>query len=543
MELIAYIRLFRKWFWLIFLGMFLAGGAAFLYRSRQPDQYQAKATILVGGFIQSPNPDYSEIMTGQDLAQTYAALARTVDVLDATVQAGDFPVTADQLGGSLQTHVVPETSLLELQITYTDPILAADMANELAEQLLLNSPSNLTAEQRQQIDLANAEIERLNSELEMDRNLRATTVAQLQISTDPSVIQQYRDELNTIASRINAASGNIAEFQSTITSLQQRTNSLDIVERARIPSAPTGSSTLMVTLLGAVVGAALAAGLALLIEYLDDTIHTAEEATQTLSAPNLATISRFGRANDSYSKQLITYLDPGSPISEQYRALRTNLLFSPDGATGCRAFVITSAGPSEGKSITAANLAVTMANAGWQVLLIDADLRRPRIQDVFELKNTMGLTTLLSAGGVDIDEQDNHPDFMQYVQNTDVPGLFVIPSGHIPLNPAEILGSVNLQRRYQEIRTSNEFNVVLFDTPPILVVADGAVLASTLKIPAVLVLEAKQTRRGAAIKAKERLDQLKITVAGTVLNSANPKDQGYGQGYNYYYYYSDSSRS
>lgn len=97
MELIAYIRLFRKWFWLIFLGMFLAGGAAFLYRSRQPDQYQAKATILVGGFIQSPNPDYSEIMTGQDLAQTYAALARTVDVLDATVQAGDFPVTADQL--------------------------------------------------------------------------------------------------------------------------------------------------------------------------------------------------------------------------------------------------------------------------------------------------------------------------------------------------------------------------------------------------------------------------------------------------------------
>jgi non-specific protein-tyrosine kinase len=536
MELIAYIRLFKKWFWLIFLGMFLAGGAAFLYRSRQPDQYQAKVTILVGGFIAAPNPNYAEIQTGQDLAQTYAALARTTDILEATITAGNFPVSSGQLSAAMTTHVVPETSLLELRVTYKDPVLAADMANELANQLILNSPSNLTPDQQRQVELANAEIDRLNRELEVDRTLRSTVESQIQNTSDPALLDQYRSDLNTIAVRINATSGNIANFQSTVTSLQQRTNSLGIREHERITGTPLGSSVLMVTLLGAVVGGALAAGIALLIEYLDDTIHTAEEATQALSIPNLASISRFGKSRDKYAKRLITHSDPGSPVSEEYRTLRTNLLFSADGHAGCRAYIVTSAGPSEGKSVTAANLAVTMAGAGWQVLLIDADLRRPRIHEIFGLQNTVGLSTLLSPS-----DEEAPIVFERCVQETEIPGLSVMTSGHIPLNPTEVLGSITMQRRFQEFKQANIFDIMLFDTPPVLVVADGAVLASTIKIPVVMVIEAGETRRGAALKTKERLDQLKIEIAGTVLNSANPKEQGYGNGYSYYYYYSDKS--
>lgn len=541
MELIAYIRLLRKWFWLILLGMFLAGGAAFLFRNRQPDQYEAKVLVLVGGFIDSPNPNYAEIQTGQGLAQTYAAVARTTDILEAAVEAGGFPVTTGELSAALTTSIVPETSLLELRVTYKDPVMAADMANQLAEQLILNSPSNLTPEQQRQIELANAEIERINQELTLDRSLRSTLEAQVQTESDPVDIEAYRAELDMIASRINAASSNLANFQSTVTSLQRRTNSLDIVERARIPTSPTGTSTLMSTLLGSIVGAALAAGVALLIEYLDDTLHSAEEATQTLSVPNLATIRRFGKSREPYTQRLVTHIDPSSLVSEEYRNLRTNLLFSTNGHPECKGFIVTSGGPSEGKSVTAANLAVTVASAGWHVLLIDADLRRPRVHEIFNLKNTVGLSTLLSA------EEGNWEkssfNFWRYIQKTEIPGLSVITSGYSPLNPTEVLGSVTMQHCYQEIQNSKEFDIVLFDTSPVLIVADGAVLASTLKIPAILVLEAGHTRRGAAIKMKEQLEQLNIEIVGTVLNAANPKDQGYGQAYNYYYYYSDSPRS
>jgi capsular exopolysaccharide synthesis family protein len=177
-----------------------------------------------------------------------------------------------------------------------------------------------------------------------------------------------------------------------------------------------------------------------------------------------------------------------------------------------------------------------MAGAGWQVLLIDADLRRPRIHEIFGLQNTVGLSTLLSPS-----DEEAPIVFERCVQETEIPGLSVMTSGHIPLNPTEVLGSITMQRRFQEFKQANIFDIMLFDTPPVLIVADGAVLASTIKIPVVMVIEAGETRRGAALKTKERLDQLKIEIAGTVLNSANPKEQGYGNGYSYYYYYSDKS--
>jgi polysaccharide biosynthesis transport protein len=538
MELVAYIRLFRKWFWLIFLGMFLAGGAAFLHRSRQPDQYRATAKILVGGFIEVPNPNTSEIQTGQQLAQTYAVLAQTIDILEVTIEAGGFPLSAGELNGALNTRVIPNTSLLELTVTYNDPILAADMANELANQLMQNSPSNLTAEQQRQMELANAEIERLLNDLDADRLQRATLRSALADETDPAEIERLQGELDMLASRINDTSANIATYQSTIAAIQQRTNSLEIVDRARIPRTPTGSNPMTTTLLGAMVGGALAAGVALLIEYLDDTIRAAEEATSIFSVPNLASISRFGKKYEKYADRLVTQLESRSPIPEEYRMLRTNLLFSADGIAPCRGYIISSAGAAEGKSVTAANLAVTMANAGWKVLLIDADLRRPKVHEFFGLPNTIGLSSLLARQNeVDADGQNGETDsFIRYVQTPNIQGLSVITSGHIPLNPTEVLGSVAMQRRYAEIQESGMYDIVVFDSPPILAVADGAVLASTLKLSMVLVLEANQTRRGAALKTKERLEQLEIEVAGTVLNAVDPKEQGYGYGYEYYYY-------
>ena len=547
MELVAYIRLFRKWFWLLFLGAFLAGGAAFLIRSRQPDQYTASVTIQVGSSLETPNPQLGELNTGAQLARTYAVLAKSVSVLERAVEAREFPFSVDELSRSLSAEVIENTSLLRLTVTYTDPVLAAEMANEVANQLILNSPSNLTPEQQAQIDLANQEIAQLTAELQQARDELSDIDQEIREEQNPDVLADLRQQRNTIADRIVSISANIAQYSDTIAGLQRRTNSLTVVEEARIPTSPTGSNIISTTLLGAIVGGALAAGIALLIEYLDDTIRSADEATQILGLPTLAVINRFGKTRDSYSERLITLRDPGSPISEQYRTLRTNLLFSSNGGWTKAAYVITSPGPSEGKSVTTANLAVTMAMAGLRVLLIDADLRRPRLHEIFNLPNNVGLSTLLSTDPSqlpsDITRGTTPQNLLDCLQDTEVPGLRVITSGFLPLNPTEVLGSVAMQHWFEIFKTSKNVDIVLFDTPPCLVVADSAVLSAAIKAPVVLVLSAGETRRAAAVRTREQMDQIGIEMKGIVLNSVSSREQDYAYGGGYYYYYYSSDHA
>jgi len=269
MELIEYIRLFRKWWWLFLLAGLLTGGVSYLSRSRQPEIYHAETMLSVGGYIESPNPNTVAIFAGQELAKSYAVLASTYEVLAAAIEAGEFDLAPEQLEGMLSTTVLPETSLLVLRITHTDPVLAADIANELARQIVLNSPSNLTPEQQAQVDLSNREIDRLNTQLQ-DLNAQIQVVdTQLNLSADPQEIQQLQELRLILVDQINRASANLVGFSQTLALLQERTNSLAIVEEARVPTYPSDPGFMSAVLMGALVGMSLVGGLVLLIEYLD----------------------------------------------------------------------------------------------------------------------------------------------------------------------------------------------------------------------------------------------------------------------------------
>ncbi|MEB2289426.1 MAG: polysaccharide biosynthesis tyrosine autokinase [Anaerolineae bacterium] len=538
-ELVQYIRLVRRWLWLIVLAAFLAGGAAYLQASRQLDLYQARATISVGTYFQAPNPTSGEIYTGMQLAQNYVILAKSHSVLQAAIDEGNLPISVGALSASLSASVVNQTTFIQLSATHPDPILVVQMVDEVAKQLILNSPTNLTPEQQAQVDLANSEIARLNMQLEQSRQRLAALDAQIATATDPQEIERLNEQYNTVISQINEASSNIAWFTDTIARLQQRTNALEIVEPARL-AGQVARNEFQTTILGALVGAALAFGLMLLIEYLDDTIRTVDQATQTLSLPTLAVIPKFGKSRASYSERLIAYRQPDSPVAEEYRTLRTNLMFSANG--GKAVFIVTSPGPGDGKTVTIANLAVTMAVAGWRVLLIDADLRRPRLHDIFGAENRVGLSTLLALdpGDLPASEMSLHrlpPHYAECIQETEIPGLSVIASGYIPLNPAEVLGSANMQQWFRFFRSSPDIDIILIDTPPVLIAADSAVLASNLDIPAVMVIEAGRTRPGGALRARDRLASLEIDIKGLVLNAVSRRDEGYGYGHDYYYYY------
>jgi non-specific protein-tyrosine kinase len=546
MELAQYIRLFRKWIWLILLATVLAGGVSFIARTRQPSTYEASTTIAIGRYIESPNPNSAEIRTGMDLAQTYAQLVTTYDVLQATIDNLNLSMSTDSLKRLVNVRIVSGTSLLIITVQYSDPVLASDIANNLAEQLIANSPTNLTEEQQRQVAQLNEQITALNDQLQDSRQRLSLINTELSETVDESRANQLNEQRNRLVDQINDSAATIAEFSSTIAALQNRSNALNIVERARIPTTPTGTSVANATLLGALVGATLAAGLALLIEYLDDRVRNSDNVTQLIGLPVLGSIARFGgKGQLSYHDRLITSAKMPNAVAESYRSLRTNLLFARTGDQKAL-FVVTSPGPIEGKTTTASNLAVSMAQAGLRVLLIDADLRRPKIHEAFNLPNKVGLTTLLhanpstvpSVAGVEYPADSDDASYLSHsVQSTDVPNLKIITSGFIPANPAEVLGSAAMQRCIEAFRASPNIDVVLVDTPPILVVADSAVLAGSVKAQTILVCDADRTRITAALKAREQLEKVNVEILGVVLNRVNPRDEDYGYGYGYGYYY------
>ena len=539
MELMQYVRLLQRWLWLLLLAAFIGGSISFIAASRQPVVYRSQTILAIGGVLADPNPNAATFTIGPRLLNTYARLVRTYDVLQATAENLDFPITPGQVGAALRTNIIPDTLLLELVIVYRDPVAAADIANELANQLILATPNNLTPELEAQITVAEQEINKLTQDLIRARAQLDTVNRQLENTEGltPAEGQSLQEERRDLVSQINDTSGNIASFQNLVASVQGRINTLDIVEAARVAAGGSSSNPVYATILGAVVGLVSAIGLVVLLEYLNDTFRNAGQATQVLGLPVLGVIGRFGRPGDSYRSRLITEQPPLSRTPEEYRTLRTNLLFKTQESG--RIFVVSSASPQEGKSVTAANLAVSMALAGQRVVLIDADLRRPRVHQVFGVSNELGLTTLLSATPPD---DPNDLSWREVLQETNVPGLRVITSGFLPKNPAEILGSQMMKSWVTLLRNAPDIDVVLFDSPPCLAMSDSTVLAASIDADVVLVVQANSTRRTAATRAKERFVQVDATVIGIVLNGSNLREEDYyDYAYQYYYRYDTQS--
>ncbi len=211
---------------------------------------------------------------------------------------------------------------------------------------------------------------------------------------------------------------------------------------------------------------------------------------------------------------LITLSDPRSPAAEAYRTLRTNLYFSALDRP-IKTLVVTSAEPEAGKSTTLANLGVTLAQGGKRVILADGDLRRPKQHDVFGVSNARGLTTMLLE-----DAALQSPPLVE----TGVPGLWLLPSGPLPPNPAELLGAAKMEQVIAAL--CERADMVLFDAPPVIAVSDAAVLAS--KVDGVLlVVDAGRTRREHAQRAKAQLEKAHVRIVGAVLNNA-AEDTGLG---------------
>jgi capsular exopolysaccharide synthesis family protein len=219
---------------------------------------------------------------------------------------------------------------------------------------------------------------------------------------------------------------------------------------------------------------------------------------------------------DLTQRSLITHINPKSPISEQYRTIRTNIQFASIDKE-FKTLMVTSSGPGEGKSTTVANLAVVLAQQGKRVLLVDGDLRKPTVHYTFKVSNIYGLTNVLTR----------QTTLKEAVVTTKIPDVDVLPSGPVPPNPSELIDSKAMTHVIEEAKTLYDF--VLFDTPPIMAVTDGQLLAHRVD-GVILVVSSGKTEIELAIKSKELLQNANAKILGTVLNAKEVRND------NYYYY-------
>jgi polysaccharide biosynthesis transport protein len=316
-----------------------------------------------------------------------------------------------------------------------------------------------------------------------------------------------------------------------------KATNIRIVERAEVPRAPFLPKRATNYQFALLIGLALGLGLCLLFEHLDNTFKTPDDVKQHLGLPFLGMVpdvnARATGPTPARTSPLILR-SPKSAVAEAYRVLRTNLIFSSADRTGGRILAVSSANPGEGKTTTVANLAASLAINGARVLAVDADLRRPTMHQHFGLTKTPGLSDLI-VGKAKPSEA---------IHKTQFGGLQVMPCGYVPPNPTELLGSASLREILAALRT--HYDWVLIDTPPILAMADTAVLCPLIDGLA-LVVGAETSSRPAVQRAVDQIQSVNGRLIGVILNKVNFERNSYyyGQYYGEYYrsYYADRNES
>lgn len=305
-----------------------------------------------------------------------------------------------------------------------------------------------------------------------------------------------------------------------------KANNVRVIDPAEVPTAPVRPKKAQNILIAVIVGLIGGTGLAFLVEYLDNTVKTTDDVERYVKLPLLGYIPVIEKSFTELQKDRLVNLLPTCPVSEAYRTIRTSIMFSGSEDKMRKDILVTSAGPQEGKSLTACNLAITMAYSGNSVLLIDADMRKPRVHAVFKQEGDFGLSNFLTA-------QANLEDI---IKKTDIENLSVITCGHIPPNPSELLSTKRMKEFMEKVRA--KYDNIIFDSPPIAVVTDAVILSSVVD-GTVLVINSKKTTRGAVNHAKQLLAKSKANILGVILNNLRIDRSHY-----YYssYYYADDGK-
>jgi capsular exopolysaccharide synthesis family protein len=518
MSLSSYFKPLLKWWWLLLLASVVAVVSSYLVTRRQPPVYQTRTTMIIGRAVYESNPTGNEFNLNQQLAKFYADLAQREPVRIAT---------QEELGinrlPAYTSQVRPDSSIIEILVTDTDPVRAQAVANTLAEQLVRQTPGNNPDEQERQ-DFINEQLNELERRIKETSTEISDSQTELANLLSAREIESKRAEITSLEQSLSSLRSNYSNLLSNTN--QGATNTITIIERASLPQRPIGPNKLILVFLSGVIALAIAAGAAYLLEYLDDTYRSSDDIEHSLGIPVIGMISEIDKSHESG-----TYVakQPRSAIAESYRGLRTDLEFSSVDRP-LKTLFITSPGVDAGKTTTCLNLATVIAQSGKKVILLDADLRKPTVHTYLGISNQKGLSEVF-RGSVDV---------YNSTTNWKDGNFFVIPSGPQPPNPAELLSSKKMDQIVDSLERAADF--VVIDGPPFLV-ADASILASKVD-GVILVIRYGYTRRSEVQHSIRQLKRIDARILGVVLNRIPRAGSRYFGSQRYYNsgYYGDDEK-
>jgi non-specific protein-tyrosine kinase len=516
LDLRYYISLIMHWWWLIALAAIIAGGASYLISKRMTPFYQSSTTVLVNAAPASKVSDYNSVMMSEQLTSTYAQMMSKDAVLNQVAKQIGLSNPPDQIKKWITVTPVRDTQLIQVVVETTDPELSAKIANSIVD---------VFAAQIQDIQTQRFSQSKIALETQLtDYEKQITDMTSDIAKTDTS---DEKDRLNEKITQYRGMYSNLLQsYEQIRLSEAQSVSTVVQVESAVANLVPVKPKVTQNTLLAAVVGILLAAGLIFVREAFDDTVKTPDDISRKYKLPVLGVIIHHSSDPDAP----IALTSPRSPVTEAYRTLRTNLGYTSVDRR-LSTIMVTSAEPGEGKSTITSNLGVVMAQNGKRVIALDCDLRHPCLHTNFGLNNRQGMSTLLSQ---------NSEATTDICNPTKEKGLYVITTGPIPPNPAELMGSQKLQSILKWMKETTD--VILVDTPPVLAVSDAVILAPSLD-GVVLVVRPGKTRHGALKQAIEQLQLVNARILGVVLNDVITRGKAYGyyyrnyRGYNTYQNY------
>jgi capsular exopolysaccharide synthesis family protein len=444
--------------------------------------YQSTVTLLVSPSLSpgSSTTDNSQILGAENLATTYAELARSRPVLEAALaqeQSGLDYDTAVQLVDAAPIHT---TQLLQVSARNSDPQQAQTLANDLADALV-------NAGNAAQADRFSTTRDSLSRQLQqVSTDLDARTQDMAALNAQPPSVQR-----DVEITRLETQIGQLQQARLTIqqsydNALMRSSDILEVVDRAQQSQSPLPSSTTRNVVLAAFLGLLLAIGVAVLFELLDDRLLSAERLTRRTGLPVLGTIATLR--------------------AETFRLLAANIQFTA-GARQVRSLLISSCQPREGRTTAAVNLAVALASTGKKVALIDADLSRPKLHRAFRVPQAPGLTSLLT--------EPRTQDPLRGLVASGLDGLQLVPAGPVSEESSALLASQRMRDLVSELE--HQVDVVVIDAAPVLSVTDVAVLAANVSA-VLLIVDTQQTRAEQVQRAANTLQGVGAWVIGGVLN-------------------------
>ena len=515
MELKDYINVVKRRRWWIIASVVLLTAAALIYSYIfQTTIYSATSWVVIkekpleSTFLEQT---ISELSAQPERSlQTQVELLGTKEMARKVIDSLQLEMSTSELMKKVEVRALNNTNIIEIKASDHYPEMARDLANQYA----LVYQEWRRAENVKEVSGARAEVwEVLQSTkdeaIELSREIESRFGNQAipeELKVEQQIAYNYYVDLQRI-------------YRELSISEDLMSGGLEIITDEDVPSSPVYPRPARNGVLAFFLGCILGLGFAFLVDYLDDTIETREEAQRIYEVPVLGEIPRLRELDEQQRRSsLVMVTEPKSPIAESFRALRTNIQYI-NYDRKLKTLMVTSSGPGEGKTFVLTNLAVALAEAGHRVIVICSDMRRPAVHQFFHLSNTEGLSTVL-VGKKTMEE---------CMKSSGKHNLKVLPSGPLPPNPSELIGS----KRMNEVLAASkaQADLVLIDTPPVLAVSDAAVLAPRAD-GVIVVVNMEGSKRDEAKKARDLLLQVNSNLVGAVLNNI-----GEARSYGYYYYY------